>query len=71
MKSEPSILFDKLTRREKEVLDFMLKGIQIKDICKILDLKSNTISTYKKSIFLKTGTKNVIELYEMINLINK
>lgn len=59
--------FDTLTKREKEVLEYMLKGTLVKDICKELDLKSNTISTFKKSIFKKTGTTNIIELFRMAN----
>lgn len=71
MKIETPILFDKLSRREKEVLNFMLKGEQVKDISKKLDLKSNTISTFKKNIFQKTGTTNVIELFQLANSNNK
>jgi DNA-binding NarL/FixJ family response regulator len=59
--------FENLTKREKEVLDYMLKGALVKDICKELELKSNTISTFKKNIFKKTGTNNVIELFRLAN----
>jgi DNA-binding NarL/FixJ family response regulator len=49
----------------------MLKGALVKDICKSLDLKSSTISTFKKNIFTKTGTSNVIELFQLASDIKK
>ena len=61
--------FKVLSKREKEVLDLILKGIQIKDISASLDLKSNTISTFKKSILAKTGVNNNIELFLMKKLL--
>jgi len=67
-KKEP---FSKLSKREMQVLDYMLKGALVKDICKSLDLKSNTISTFKKNIFIKTGTTNVIELFQLATELNK
>ena len=63
--------FNALSKREKQVLELMLKGALVKDICKSLDLKSNTISTFKKNIFIKTGTTNVIELFQLANELNK
>mgnify|MGYP000349551427 FL=1 len=57
--------FSVLSKREKEVLDLMLQGAQIKDISASLELKSNTISTFKKNILYKTGVKNNIELFKL------
>ena len=54
-----------LTKREKEVLILMLQGAQVKDISASLELKSNTISTFKKSILSKTGVSNNIELFKL------
>jgi DNA-binding NarL/FixJ family response regulator len=63
--------FSGLSKREKQVLELMLKGALVKDICKSLDLKSSTISTFKKNIFTKTGTSNVIELFQLASYIKK
>ena len=63
--------FYSLTKREKQVLGMLLKGAMVKDICKSLDLKSSTISTFKKNIFTKTGTSNVIELFQLASDIKK
>jgi two-component system uhpT operon response regulator UhpA len=57
--------FNVLSKREKEVLDLMLQGAQVKDISTSLELKSNTISTFKKNILAKTGVKNNIELFKL------
>lgn len=57
--------FNILSKREKEVLDLMLQGAQVKDISASLELKSNTISTFKKNILSKTGVKNNIELFKL------
>jgi two-component system uhpT operon response regulator UhpA len=57
--------FTILSKREKEVLDLMLQGAQVKDISASLELKSNTISTFKKNILSKTGVRNNIELFKL------
>ena len=57
--------FSILSKREKEVLDLMLQGAQVKDISANLSLKSNTISTFKKNILYKMKVKNNIELYKL------
>ena len=57
--------FNVLSKREKEVLDLLLQGAQVKDISVSLELKSNTISTFKKNILAKTGVKNNIELFKL------
>jgi DNA-binding NarL/FixJ family response regulator len=57
--------FNILSKREKEVLDLMLQGAQVKDISASLELKSNTISTFKKNILYKMKVKNNIELFKL------
>lgn len=57
--------FKILSKREKEVLGLILQGSQVKDISASLELKSNTISTFKKNILAKTGVKNNIELFKL------
>jgi DNA-binding NarL/FixJ family response regulator len=57
--------FSLLSRREREVLNLLLQGAQVKEIGASLDLKSNTISTFKKSILSKTGVSNNIELFKL------
>jgi DNA-binding NarL/FixJ family response regulator len=55
----------KLSNREIQVCNLLIIGSSTTDIAKILNLKCNTVSTIKKSIFKKTNTFNLIELYEL------
>ena len=55
----------KLSKRENEVCNLLLTGNCTNKIAELLNIKCNTVSTIKKSIFNKTKTKNLIELYEV------
>ena len=55
----------KLSSRETEVCNLLLTGNSTTKIAEILNIKCNTDSTIKKSIFFKTKTANLIELYEV------
>lgn len=55
----------KLSSREHDVCNLLIVGNSTTEIAKVLNLKCNTVSTIKKSIFNKTNTKNLIELYEL------
>ena len=57
--------FSILSKREREVLNLILQGTQVKDISASMELKSNTISTFKKNILSKVGVSNNIELYKL------
>ena len=57
--------FSILSKREREVLDLILQGTQVKDISASMELKSNTISTFKKNILSKVGVSNNIELFKL------
>ena len=54
----------KLSKREIEVCNLLLTGNCTNKIAELLNIKCNTVSTIKKSIFNKTKTANLIELYE-------
>ena len=55
----------KLSKREIEVCNLLLTGNCTNKIAELLNIKCNTVSTIKKSIFNKTKTTNLIELYEV------
>jgi two-component system uhpT operon response regulator UhpA len=57
--------FSILSKREREVLNLILQGTQVKDISASMELKSNTISTFKKNILSKVGVSNNIELFKL------
>jgi len=62
--SKPRPFFN-LTPRELEVLYYLLNGLGTKQIAETLHLKMNSVSTYKKRIFIKTGTVNFRTLAEL------
>ena len=55
----------KLSNRENQVCNLLISGTTTSGIAKVLNIKSNTVSTIKKSIFYKTKATNIIELYEI------
>ena len=59
---------DKFTPREIEVMHYLLQGKGSNEIATTLNMKQNTVSTFKKRIFEKSNTKTVIELKEWIEL---
>ena len=63
--SPAAAAFARLTPRETEVLHYLLMGLGSAEIGKILNMKQNTISTFKKRILAKSNARNVLELKEM------
>jgi len=55
----------KLSSRETEVCNLLLSGNSTNKIAEVLNIKCNTVSTYKRFIFKKTNTNNLIQLYEV------
>ncbi|MBS1765104.1 MAG: response regulator transcription factor [Bacteroidetes bacterium] len=62
--------FEILSEREMEVLLMLLKGKGVKEIASHLDLKSNTVATFKARIFDKLGVNNIIDLQQTAKLYN-
>lgn len=56
-----------LSKREAEIMELMLKGKWVKEIGAMLDLRPNTVSTYKARVFEKMGVSNVFELFKKVN----
>lgn len=56
-------LENKLSKREQEVFRYLIIGYKTNNIAETLRLKSNTISTIKKNIFVKFKVSSIIELY--------
>lgn len=54
-----------LSAREFELASMLVLGNTNKDISKKLKIATSTVSTYKKRIFLKTNTENVLQLAEI------
>lgn len=56
-----------LSKRELEVAKLLVKGESNLAICKKLNLAFTTVSTFKRRIFLKTKTDNIIDLARLFN----
>lgn len=54
-----------LSKREKEVCNLLLIGNTTTEIAKVLNIKCNTVSTIKKTIYNKKKVSNIIQLYEI------
>lgn len=60
--------YDKLSKKEMEVLQFLSKGTVLTEISKVLNLGISTISTHKARIYSKLGVKTSVELNELIKV---
>jgi len=58
-------LNDKLSKRQKEIVDYLIKGESVSAIANHLQIKVSTVGTHKSIVFDKLGVKNVLELVEM------
>jgi DNA-binding CsgD family transcriptional regulator len=65
MQSSTIVKIRKLSPREQEVADLIIKGISTNDISKKLNIKPNTVSTLKRKIFIKLGVESNVELYKL------
>ena len=66
MNYESYLKVDKLSPREREVAFYIADGLTTKDIAQKIGVKSNTVSTLKKKIFLKLDVDTIVGLYKML-----
>lgn len=59
---------DLLTRRQKEVADYLVQGMSTSSIAEKTGLHLSTISTFKAAIFAKLGIDNVFALKEILGM---
>jgi two-component system invasion response regulator UvrY len=57
--------FDKLSKREFEIVSLLITGQPVGEISKNLNLHTSTIGTHKARLFEKLGVTNVLELREL------
>ena len=60
------LYFDQLSPREKEVASLIIVGVSTNEIAKRLELKPNTVSSFKKKIFSKFKIDSEVELYKIL-----
>jgi DNA-binding NarL/FixJ family response regulator len=56
---------NKLSKREQEVVKYLISGSKTSNIADVLGLKPNTISTMKRNIFDKLKVDSLIQLYDL------
>lgn len=62
--------FDKLSKREIEIVKLLVKGEGNLEISNNLGIQMSTVSTYKNRVFEKLKINNLVELIEKYNLYN-
>jgi two-component system, NarL family, invasion response regulator UvrY len=60
--------FKSLSSRELQILHYMLNGLGTKEISETLNLKMNSVSTFKKRIYDKTNSPNFKSLIDLCTL---
>lgn len=60
--------FDKLSKRELEIVKLLVRGDGNLEISNHLEIQMSTVSTYKNRVFEKLKINNLVELIEMFNL---
>lgn len=60
------LIMNMLSKREKEYLKLYMDKKSPKEICRIMDVEANTVSSYKNSIKSKTGMSSIEEVTEII-----
>lgn len=53
---------DALTRRERDVLEAVAKGMNTHEIADLLKISENTVETFRKRLISKFGAKNAIDM---------
>jgi two-component system, NarL family, invasion response regulator UvrY len=60
-----------LSGREREILYLLIEGKWVKEIASNLNIRANTVSTYKARIFEKLGVSSVVELAKKAQELNQ
>lgn len=59
---------NRLSERELQIAELYAKGSGNLEIANILDIKQNTVSTFKKRIFEKLKVESLVELIELMRI---
>lgn len=56
------VSYKPLTKREREVLDLFAQGNSIKEVAYTLEISKYTVIAHQRSLYLKTGARNLSQL---------
>lgn len=65
-RAEAADLLGRLTAREREVLELIIKGFTSREIAETLDLSPRTVESHRAHIIAKMGTNSVVELARIL-----
>ena len=68
---EEALKLEKLTHREREVLELAGKGLHAKEIARALGISPRTVEVHKASVMSKLGARNVAELVRFAMTVEK
>lgn len=57
----------KLSRREADVMNLLVRGRDVPYIAEELTISKNTVRTHKKNVFSKTGVHSSQELIDLVD----
>lgn len=60
--------YDKLTKREKEIIKILVKGNSNMQIAETLNISEYTIKTHRQNIYRKLQISNIVELVRFANV---
>jgi two-component system invasion response regulator UvrY len=66
--SQPENPLDLLSRRELQVAEYLVAGLDVKVIARRMNLNHTTIGTYRKRTFRKLDVQNISELQDVLLL---
>lgn len=67
-KSNTANPLDRLSNRESNIMQLLIKGTSVAEIAQQLSLQISTVSTYKKRICEKLQVSNIVEMIEKVQL---
>lgn len=68
IKKRSSNPFKRLSNRELEITQYLVKGVNITKIAEIMNLHTSTVSTHKSKILAKVGVENVVMLCKLAEI---
>lgn len=64
---QPEILKSfNISEREEELIEWLAKGLSSEEIAEKTQLSRHTVDTHRRNIHTKTGTRNVVELLNLL-----
>jgi len=60
--------YDKITKREKEIIKLLVRGKSLKEIAKLLNISELTVKTHRQNIYKKLGVNSITELFRFASI---